>query len=322
MNQIEQPVTCNLCGSAPDRHQELITTPVKKPHWPGSPTCRVACCEVCGFTFLSPRLDQAGYNQYYAADYYEEMSGGQLAAIVAKNEGVMRRVLDEVAPHVVFRPDMKVIDVGCGYGEMLSELRKRHGGQVVGVELSAEAARFARENYGLTVLEEDVNERISAGDRYDLVFLIATLEHVLDGAALLRTLRAMLAPGGRLVVLVPDLDAIQPIVRTDNASRVFKVVHTYYFTRKTLPALAGRSGLATLSVKSGPFSSAGQHDLVAVFEAGPEVAPVLPVENWGEKKAGVLSMLEKHAATKPTKPPFLGVSRIARRVLDKLFRAW
>nr|WP_280514646.1 methyltransferase domain-containing protein [Alsobacter metallidurans] len=94
---------------------------------------------------------------------------------------MMRRVLDEIAPHVAFRPDMNVINVGCGYGEMLSELRKRHRGQVVGVELSAEAARFAREHYGLTVLEEDVNERISAGDRYGLVFLIATLEHVLDG---------------------------------------------------------------------------------------------------------------------------------------------
>jgi hypothetical protein len=167
------------------------------------------------------------------------------------------------------------------------------------------------------VLEEDVNERISAGDRYDLVFLIATLEHVLDGAALLRTLRAMLAPAGRLVVLVPDLDAIQPIVRTDNASRVFKVVHTYYFTRKTLPALAGRSGLATLSVKSGSFSSAGQHDLVAVFEAGPEVAPALPVEDWREKKAGILAKLERHAATKPAQPAFAGLRKIAKRLLGR-----
>lgn len=317
MSHVEQPVACNLCGSAPDRHHELIATPVKKPHWPGSRTCRVACCEACGFTFLSPRLDQAGYNQYYAADYYEEMSGGQLAAIVAKNEGVMRRVLDEIAPHVAFRPDMKVIDVGCGYGELLSEFRKRHGGDVVGVELSAEAARFAREHYGLTVLEEDVNERISAGDQYDLVFLIATLEHVLDGAALLATLRAMLAPGGRLVVLVPDLDAIQPIVRTDNASRVFKVVHTYYFTRKTLPALAARSGLATLSVRSGPFSSAGQHDLVAVFEAGPQVAPALPVENWSEKKTEVLAKLAQHAANKPSPPAFAGLRRIAKRLLGR-----
>ncbi|GGH12571.1 hypothetical protein GCM10007036_10520 [Alsobacter metallidurans] len=321
MNQIEQPVTCNLCGSAPDRHQELITTPVKKPHWPGSPTCRVACCEACGFTFLSPRLDQAGYNQYYAADYYEEMSGGQLAAIVAKNEGVMRRVLDDIASHVAFRPDMKVIDVGCGYGELLSEFRKRYGGEVVGVELSAEAARFAREHYGLTVLEEDINERINAGDRYDIVFLIATLEHVLDGAALLRTLRAMLAPGGRLVVLVPDLDAIQPIVRTDNASRVFKVVHTYYFTRKSLPALAGSCGLQTLSVKSGSFSSAGQHDLVAVFQAGPEIAPELPVEDWREKKAEVLSRLDKHSAIKPAQALFPGLRNIAKRVLHRIFQA-
>ena len=59
------------------------------------------------------------------------------------------RLLDLIGAHV---PAGRLLDVGCGHGLLLDEARKR-GYETVGLELSREAARYARETLGLDVRE-------------------------------------------------------------------------------------------------------------------------------------------------------------------------
>ena len=80
----------------------------------------------------------------------------------------------------------RVLEIGCGDGALLAELRDRgFGDELRGVEVSAEAARLARERG----FEVDVFDggRVPAGDgSFDLAVLSHVLEHVHEPVPLVR----------------------------------------------------------------------------------------------------------------------------------------
>lgn len=101
-------------------------------------------------------------------------------------------------------PGGRVVDLGCGTGELTRELHRRAGAAVtVGIDSSAamlsQAAAFAGD--GLRFERGDLAE-YSASD-LDVVFANASLHWVPDHPALLRRLAAMLGPSGQLAFQVP-----------------------------------------------------------------------------------------------------------------------
>ncbi|HTV52687.1 MAG TPA: class I SAM-dependent methyltransferase [Steroidobacteraceae bacterium] len=114
-----------------------------------------------------------------------------------------------LAPWLRVRPGMRVLDVGCGVGRW-SRLLARRGAAVTGIDLSptmvSEARRRAQEA-GVAgrcrFLVQDA-AGLALEERFDLILSVTVLQHILDGAALRRTVRLLashLAPGGRLVLL-------------------------------------------------------------------------------------------------------------------------
>jgi 2-polyprenyl-3-methyl-5-hydroxy-6-metoxy-1,4-benzoquinol methylase len=122
---------------------------------------------------------------------------------LAEEEGrrrTARRLLDLLAAHA---PRGRLLEVGCGHGLLLDEARRR-GYAVEGLELSVEAARYARERLGLSVREMVLEDAALDSERYDAVLLVDVLEHLDDPVAALERLRTMLAPGGALLIVTPD----------------------------------------------------------------------------------------------------------------------
>jgi SAM-dependent methyltransferase len=101
----------------------------------------------------------------------------------------------------------RVLEVGCGSGLLLSQFRNA-GYEVEGVELSAEDAAYAREEFGLAVRAGSVETVALESGRYDAVVMINVLEHILDPAAVLTRMHEVLRPGGWMVAGVPVLDCI------------------------------------------------------------------------------------------------------------------
>lgn len=98
-----------------------------------------------------------------------------------------------------FRPDSKLLDIGCGTGWLGA-----HFDDYTGVDSAPDAVEQARSN-GLNVTACDVDEPLPFEDStFDGVVLKDLLEHVDDPVALVRETRRVLKPGGRVFASSPD----------------------------------------------------------------------------------------------------------------------
>jgi 2-polyprenyl-3-methyl-5-hydroxy-6-metoxy-1,4-benzoquinol methylase len=176
-------------------------------------------------------------------DLYREMSDERYLSEEPGRRLMARRLLDVLGRHV---PRGRLLDAGCGYGFLLDEARRR-GYEVEGVELSLDAVNYARERLSLPVHElalEDVSLNGAAdGERYDAVLAVDVLEHVDDPVVAIERLRALLAPGGVLMIVTPDPSSLTARLA---GSRwwCYEPAHACLIPRKTLRELIHARGLA------------------------------------------------------------------------------
>jgi len=131
----------------------------------------------------------------------DDWSPTQYERFKAEREAPFFDLLEMVQP----APDLRVVDLGCGTGELTRHLH-RHlpAATTLGVDRSesmlARSAAFAEQ--GLRFERRDLVAALDDGP-FDLIFSNAALQWLDDHAALLARLAVALAPGGQLAVQVP-----------------------------------------------------------------------------------------------------------------------
>jgi SAM-dependent methyltransferase len=104
------------------------------------------------------------------------------------------------------RRPLRIVDVGCGPGNMLR--RFADWGDVVGLDYSLDALAFARGKGVRRVLAGDVTALPFATGSVDCVLALEVIEHCSDDAAALAEIARVLRPGGVLAVTVPAFMAL------------------------------------------------------------------------------------------------------------------
>ena len=153
----------------------------------------------------------------------------------------------------------RVLDVGCSTGHLGEVLRTR-GQHVTGVELDPELAAEARTRLD-RVVEADV-EAIAVGGAsadlagpFDCIVFADVLEHLRDPWRVVRWGAGLLAPGGCIVVSVPNIGNLQTLwallVRRKWPYKpvgIFDRTHLRFFTRRNLPDLFAGTDLRIVEV--------------------------------------------------------------------------
>lgn len=208
-------------------------------------------CATCGLVYLNPRPAEREFGRIYPANYHAFDFTPEQFGFVFK----IRRRLEADRVKRWCRglpPDAKILDVGCGDGFHLKLLKDfgEPSWRLEGIDLDERAVAAAKRN-GLDVRCADVESAGLEAGSYDLVLLIMTIEHVADPAKLLATIRNLLKPGGRVVIITDNVGSID-----------FKLFHGrhwggYHFPRHwnlfdkhSLAALGGRVGLEPASVRT------------------------------------------------------------------------
>lgn len=145
------------------------------------------------------------------------------------------------------RKGLRVLDVGCGYATTSARIQAL-GNEVTGIDESAESATVARARLA-HVIEANVLDADLAGEQYDVLIFADILEHLpWPGPVLERYLRC-LAPGGRVIVSVPNV-ALWSVRLSHLFGRweyqdtgVLDRTHLRFYTRRTARRLISDAGL-------------------------------------------------------------------------------
>lgn len=105
------------------------------------------------------------------------------------------------------RPDLKVVDLGCGTGQLTRALHEELGAaQTVGIDNSEAMLSRSEPSDGVSFVLQDIEAFLKSRERYDLIFSNAALHWIPDHPRAFAELTSRLNPGGQLAVQVPSND--------------------------------------------------------------------------------------------------------------------
>jgi 2-polyprenyl-3-methyl-5-hydroxy-6-metoxy-1,4-benzoquinol methylase len=199
-------------------------------------------CRLCGLEWLEPMPTSADIDAYYAWAYREG-----IYAPFAEADDIRRLIAEHrlgvIAP-LVRRG--RWLDVGCATGHFV-EAAAGAGMAAEGLDVSPDAVAQARAR-GLTAHLGRV-EAFQPDAPYDTITAFDVIEHLLDPRAFLDRLRGWLAPGGSLVLTLPDVGSIYPrLLMRRHWFYYLPSDHLYYFNPRTISRLLDERRFAVARV--------------------------------------------------------------------------
>lgn len=225
-------------------------------------TAKLARDERYGFLHLDPVPSTNALAELYANEYYDFLERGDRFPEARRIRSGGDERDTELAwlratlfsdVHALIRtyaPAGRVLDVGCGFGDLVGFLNEQ-GVDAVGLEPSRVAVEIAAlagrpvqigslDDIGATALRNR-SEKIAA------VLLMNVLEHVTDPASLVRTTVSLLDSRGIVCVRVPnDFSALQEAAQRKLQTEPWWICspdHINYFDFESLTALLEGAGL-------------------------------------------------------------------------------
>jgi trans-aconitate 2-methyltransferase len=106
--------------------------------------------------------------------------------------------------HIQDKPNMKVVDLGCGTGELTNMLsEKLTNPSVKGIDSSKEMLEKAKEFTSIQFDQKTIKEQINTGEKWDLVFANASIQWVDNHEKLFPKIISLLKPDGQLAIQMP-----------------------------------------------------------------------------------------------------------------------
>ena len=169
-----------------------------------------------------------GQRLVYSCAYWTQADGSVLDSLDAAQEAK----LDLVCRKLRLQPGMRVLDIGCGWGEALKFAAERCGISGVGVTVSKEQADYARDLCAGLPIEIRLQDYRELDQRFDAAFSLGMFEHVgvRNYESYFQTVRGCLPPGG--VFLLHSIGTNRSVTHTD------PWIGRYIFPNSMLPSAA------------------------------------------------------------------------------------
>jgi 2-polyprenyl-3-methyl-5-hydroxy-6-metoxy-1,4-benzoquinol methylase len=228
----------NICPVCSGREFEQVGHPAALDLWR---------CRGCTLLVLQKENDAlfAEVEQEYFGEGYLRRQG-PLAERILQNKAKQR--IRDIAR---LQPTGKFLDLGCGTGELIGAA-KAAGYDVEGLDYSAPLARYVAKKYDV-VVHEGESSQVALHERYDVIAMSHVIEHVLQPQATVKSLAAMLKPGGLLYLATPNIDCWEARYRGWGS---YEPYHLLYFNPHTIQLLLEQAQFQIVSIRTGePYSA-------------------------------------------------------------------
>lgn len=249
---------CIVCQSTKSR--QLYTSPDRMFDIPGNFV--YMRCISCGLVFLHPQPDDKTLRKHYPSEHYFAYNKGEKGGIfgsvreyVVKHaykptllSRVLTSFLNTSFAIPVYRKGGKILDVGCGTGDILV-LLKDLGWDTYGIDIDKKGMRIAKER-GLTHMRVGTYKDVDKyqDNYFDCIRLYHVIEHINDPSLCLKILYKKLKPQGELFLCTPNFNTPIQKIFGSYWSALDAPRHLYLFTPQTLARIAKKYNFAVVSV--------------------------------------------------------------------------
>lgn len=242
-----EEINCNLCEGT--RKDELFDlNPFK-----------LVRCQDCGLSYVSPRYTENRTLKLYEDSYFTNPGffSGESSRIFGYSDYEESRENVEIMYQKIvekmegFEKPGKLLEIGSAYGYFLNQARVK-GWDVSGIELSPEARDACEKEFGIQPFSCPIKE-FAPSHQFDSVVFFDVLEHMHDPVETLRTIHAMIKPGGLLVLAVPNSASwVLKFLgaRWEDLQRANSGEHLYFFNNTTLRQILEKTGFEVLDIKT------------------------------------------------------------------------
>jgi 2-polyprenyl-3-methyl-5-hydroxy-6-metoxy-1,4-benzoquinol methylase len=200
-------------------------------------------CSGCGLLSSDPIPTTAEIETHYR----DKLARGNYA-IGLRYAEQYRRVHAEIADWIDPRPGARILDIGSFTGTLLEILLER-GADPYGLELQPEAVAIANERLGGRVFQADVHGTSFPAGPYDIISMIAVIEHVVDPRQMIRRARELLVDGGRVYIETPNAGSGVARALGRAWPPLAPVEHIHLFSARALRMLLEQEGFDDIRVQ-------------------------------------------------------------------------
>ena len=236
---------CHACGSA----VEVLRAPAleslaSSDCMPVRGDIRVGVCQNCGLIQkeISPTWNALCSKIYGNYQIYHQAAGRE-QKVLGRDTGAFKARSELIADYLknspYFSRNGSLLDIGCGNGAFLRSMHDSFPEwTVVGADING-TYRDQILSIGPRAAFQKADELATSYDRYDMVVLIHSIEHIPNPVTYLAEARRHIKPGGRLLIQVPDAE-LNPfdLVVADHAS---------HFDKATIAAVVEAAGYELIS---------------------------------------------------------------------------
>jgi SAM-dependent methyltransferase len=215
-----------------------------------TPEIYLVKCKKCRHHFASPRLNEAFLDRYYTEINSEFYDFGNTES--ADNNNYNHPEL--IGKILRRKKGGKVLDIGCGYGFLLSKFDKNRWDRY-GIEPSPHARNRSIEN-GLTVIPGYLDKRTFPPDfKFDVVILLDVLEHITNPNELIATIKHYLQEGGLLVIGTGNIRSLNARICQKNWAYLSIYEHISFYSPRSIRQLLRNQGFTCARVIPASYQS-------------------------------------------------------------------
>lgn len=216
----------------------------------------VVSCNTCGLKFTQNVPDAEAIVPYYAfTDYvsHNDTRDGIINNLYQRVKKFTIRQKVAMINALVYEKKGTLLDIGCGTGSFL-EAMQADGWRIEGIEPDAGARKLATEKTGISIYGTERLTRMEPGS-FDVITLWHVMEHVHGLQEYVKNVAKLLAPGGLLIVAVPNYTSFDAGYYGNYWAAWDVPRHLYHFSPNAMRAFMHQHHFQPLLIKPMWFDS-------------------------------------------------------------------
>jgi SAM-dependent methyltransferase len=220
----QEPIKCIVCGVS-GKHTPLYRGILR--------------CSECGYVYADVRLTDEELFTLYSEQFFTGAEFNDYAA----DERFFRRNLSlrfkELKKFLEPERHRRLLEIGSAYGFFLDEVKSNFE-SVQGIDITDEGVRYAREELELDVVQADFLTHDYGDQRFDVVCMWDTIEHLRAPHEYVAKIAKCTEPGALLAITTADADSVNARLRGRRWRMIHPPTHLHYFSTATLTRLLDR----------------------------------------------------------------------------------